>query len=259
MENNEEKVLKNIKLTIAYDGTKYHGWQSQINALAIQDIMENAMKELTGEDCSLTGSSRTDVGVHALGQSANFFTESRIPAEKFAYAINQLLPRDIIVTHSEEVAPDFHARYSCKGKRYRYLIYNERFPSAILQNRACHVSKQLDFDSMQLCTGFLVGKHDFSSFKSTGSSVRSDERTIYEATLVQYGKNYVPFSNIIAFDISGDGFLYNMVRIIAGTLIDVGLGKIKAEEMPSIIQACDRKKAGKTAPSHGLYLVEVFY
>lgn len=244
--------MRNIKLTIEYDGTNYHGWQSQINAVAVQDVIEGALKKLTGEDCSLTGAGRTDVGVHALGQTANFFTGSRIPAERFSYALNSLLPEDIVVKKSEETSEDFHSRYSAKGKKYRYMIYNSGFPSALLRNRAYHVPYKLNFQSMQDATSFFLGTHDFSAFKSTGSSVKTNIRTITDVSLIRNRE-------IIEFEISGDGFLYNMVRIIAGTLVEVGTGKIPVEAIPGIIEKKDRRGAGKTAPAQGLYLIEVFY
>jgi len=244
--------MRNIKFTIEYDGTNYHGWQSQINAVAVQDVITDAIKKLTGEDCNLIGAGRTDVGVHALGQVANFVTESRIPAERFSYALNSILPEDIVIKKSEEANPDFHSRYSAKGKKYRYLIYNSIHPSALLRNRVYHVSFNLDFDSMQKASDFFLGMHDFSAFKASGSSVKTSERTI---TGVHLAKS----EDIITFEIEGDGFLYNMVRIIAGTLVEVGAGKIQPEAIPEIIKSRDRNKAGKTAPAHGLYLIEVYY
>lgn len=244
--------MRNIKLLIEYEGTKYHGWQSQINALAIQDVIRNALKKLTDEDVNLTGSSRTDVGVHAFGQVANFLTESSIPADKFSHALNAVLPGDIVIKGSEEVDKDFHSRYNSKGKKYRYLIHNSIYPSALLRNRAFHVKYDLDADLMDKASKYFIGEHDFSAFKSTGSSVKSSERTITEATVSKS-------EDIIEFEIAGNGFLYNMVRIITGTLIDVGVGKIAPDDITAIIDSKDRKQAGKTAPAHGLYLVEVYY
>ncbi len=244
--------MRNIKLLIEYEGTKYHGWQSQINALAIQDVIRNALKKLTGEDINLTGSSRTDVGVHAFGQVANFTTESSIPADKFSHALNAVLPGDIVIKGSEETDMDFHSRYNSKGKKYRYLIHNSIYPSALLRNRAFHVKYDLDVDIMDKASKYFIGEHDFSAFKSTGSSVKSSVRTIIEATVSKSG-------DIIEFEIAGNGFLYNMVRIITGTLVEVGIGKLKAEDIEGIIKSKDRRQAGKTAPAHGLYLVEVYY
>ncbi|WP_026073765.1 tRNA pseudouridine(38-40) synthase TruA [Acetivibrio cellulolyticus] len=244
--------MKNVKLIIEYDGTNYHGWQSQSNAKTVQETVEKAIYGLTGEVININGSSRTDQGVHAYGQVANFFTKSNIPHDRFSYALNRMLPEDIIIRKSEEVSMDFHARYCAKGKKYRYLIYNSSFPSAIFRNRSYHVSHNLDMDSMKKAIPFFKGTHDFSAFKATGSSVKTSVRTIFDVNLSRAEDN-------IWFEVSGDGFLYNMVRIMVGTLVDVGMGRIKAEEIPGIIESCDRKRAGRTAPPQGLYLVEVYY
>jgi len=248
----KEDIMRNVKLIIEYDGTNYHGWQTQKNAKTVQDTIERAIKGLTGEMVELTASSRTDFGVHALGQVANFMTNSSIPGDRFSYALNRLLPDDIVIKDSQEVSLDFHARFRSKGKKYRYLIYNSRFPSAILRNRAYHVSYELDFESMQKAASYFPGTHDFSSFRASGSSVKTSVRTITEAVLERDDK-------IISFEISGNGFLYNMVRIIVGTLVDVGMGRIDADDIPKIIESLDRKRAGRTAPAEGLYLVEVYY
>lgn len=244
--------MRNIKLTIEYDGTAYHGWQSQINATAVQDVVTRAVNSLTGGACSLTGSSRTDTGVHALGQVCNFFTESSIPSDKFAFALNTLLPEDIVVKKSEEVSPDFHSRFSANGKKYRYLFYNSTFPSALLRNRAYHIFYPMDADAMRQAAGYFVGTHDFAAFSSAGGSVKTTVRTITQAAIAENGE-------LIEFCVTGGGFLYNMVRIIAGTLVEVGFGKIKPDAIPEIIAGLDRKKAGRTAPAHGLYLVEIYY
>lgn len=244
--------MRNIKLTIEYDGTNYHGWQSQQNAIAVQDVVIKAIHKITGEEINLTGSSRTDTGVHAYGQVANFFTESRIPAEKFPFALNSALPEDISIKKAEEVNEGFHARFSAKGKKYRYLIYNSTFPSALMRNRAYFVPGKLNLDAMIQASEYFLGKHDFSAFRASGSDTKTSERTITGVSLKQAGET-------IEFEIQGDGFLYNMVRIIAGTLIEVGAGRISASEIPDIIKGRDRRKAGRTAPAHGLYLVQVFY
>ena len=245
-------MTRNIKLTIEYDGTSYHGWQSQSNSITVQDIIISAIEKLTAEKCTLLGSSRTDTGVHAIAQIANFKTDSNIPAEKFSLALNSILPKDIVIRQSEEVDLNFHARYSSKGKKYKYLIFNSKFPSALLRDRAYNLKSKLDVDLMQKAANYFIGTHDFAGFCSTGSSVKTTVRTIHDINVKKLGEQ-------IELEISGDGFLYNMVRIIAGTLVQVGLGKIKADEIPSIISSKDRKKAGKTAPAVGLYLVEVYY
>jgi len=244
--------MRNIKLIIEYDGTNYHGWQTQINALAIQDVIRDAIRKITGEQVDLIGSSRTDVGVHAYGQVANFVTDSNIPDEKFSFALNSVLPFDICIKGSKEVEMDFHSRYSTKGKKYRYKIYNSIYPSAILRDRAYNVKCKLDLEAMKKASLYFLGEHDFTTFRASGSSVKSAVRMITDISLFKKG-------DIIVFEITGNGFLYNMVRIIVGTLIDVGMGKIKAEEIKSIIESKDRKRAGKTIPAHGLYLIEVYY
>ena len=248
----EKAMKKNIKLTIEYDGSNYHGWQSQINAVAVQDVVEKAIRKITSEEIKVTGASRTDVGVHAYGQTANFFTQSPIPVEKFPYAINSALPDDIVIKRAEEVDEEFHSRFSAKGKKYRYLIYNARIPSALMRNRAYFVPVDLDEKAMEKAAQHFLGSHDFSAFKATGSDVKSNVRTITGVSLKRQDE-------IIQFEIEGNGFLYNMVRIIAGTLVAVGQGKIGPEEIPEIIASGDRKKAGLTAPAHGLYLVELYY
>jgi tRNA pseudouridine38-40 synthase len=258
-------MKRNIKLTIEFDGTAYHGWQSQENAVTVQDTVTAAVCTLTGENCSLTGSSRTDTGVHALGFVCNFFTESSIPADKFAFALNTLLPEDIAVIRSEEVPPDFHSRFSAKGKKYSYLIYNAVFPSALLRHRAYHVYYPLDVGAMNEAAQFFIGTHDFLAFSASGYSAKTTVRTIMEAAVItvsQAQHSILPGSGggqLIEFSVIGDGFLYNMVRIMAGTLVEVGFGKLKPQDMSEIISGLDRRKAGRTAPAHGLYLAEVFY
>mgnify|MGYP005847279467 CR=1 FL=1 len=258
--------MRNIKLTIEYDGTNYHGWQSQNNAFTIQAAIQAAIGRLTGEDCKLIGSGRTDTGVHALGQVANFKTDSKIPAERFSYALNSLLPPDIVIKKSEEAGMDFHSRYSARGKKYKYIIYNSPHPSALLRNRACHVARPLDCYSMSKAALCFAGTHDFLAFSASGRNVKNSVRTIARTSLNKRERcNCVSGSGeggsacIYEFEIEGDGFLYNMVRIIAGTLIEVGLGRISAGSVPGIIVGRDRKMAGKTAPACGLYLVEVYY
>ena len=243
--------MKNIKLTIEYDGTNYHGWQIQQNSITVQEVVQNAIKRLLGEEIPVISCSRTDVGVHAYGQTLNFMTHSSIPPEKFSFALNNLLPTDIVVRKSELVTEDFHARYSAKGKKYRYLVFNSIQPSALNRNRAWHVKPVLDVERMVEGSKAFLGEHDFAAFQATGGQVRSTVRTIYNIIV-----NKMP-DNIISIEVEGNGFLYNMVRIIAGTLVYVGLGKLRPDEVTEIIESCDRKRAGITAPAHGLYLIEV--
>ncbi len=244
--------MRNIKLTIEYDGTNYAGWQRQKNATTVQQRLEESIKKLTDEAVEVTGSSRTDAGVHAKGFVANFFTKSTIPAASFREAINSKLPDDIVILQSDEVNNDFHARYSCIGKQYSYTILNRPQPSALDRKYVYHYKRKLNFEAMKEACTFFVGKHDFSAFRSTGSSVKTSIRTVHKSWLENSG-------NKIIFYVEADGFLYNMVRIMAGTLIDVGIGKICPEEVDEIIMSKDRSKAGNTVPASGLCLETVYY
>lgn len=247
-------MSKNILLKIAYDGTNYSGWQTQNNALAIQDSVEAALSKLHhGLKTPIIGCSRTDAGVHALGYCGNFHTELTIPPEKFSYALNPILPDDIRIVESCQVPEDFHARFSVKSKTYIYRFYASPFASPLLANRTWHIVHQPDLRAMQEAAEYLKGTHDFTSFMAMGSYPTTTVRRIFdtEVTQDQYG--------IYSFSVTGDGFLYNMVRIMAGTLVYVGLGKIPPTEIPEIINAQNRKKAGITAPAQGLYLAQVNY
>lgn len=244
--------MRNIKLTIEYDGKDFSGWQKQPGKLNIQGNIERAIFDLTGEEVDVIASGRTDAGVHALGQVANFKTESNIPIDKFDIAINSKLKRTIVIKDAEEVDEQFHARYNCKKKKYRYVINNSHNRSAIYRNLSYHMPIKLDVEKMKQAVKFFEGEHDFKAFKSSGTSSKSSVRTIYNADIIQEG-------DYIYIELTGNGFLYNMVRIISGTLVDVGLGKIEPEEIPNIIDSLDRAKAGKTLSPNGLYLVEVWY
>ncbi|KAJ52258.1 tRNA pseudouridine38-40 synthase [Clostridium tetanomorphum] len=246
--------MKNIKLLIEYDGTNYSGWQKQKmeNIKTIQGTIENSISNIIEENTEIIGCSRTDAGVHAKGFVANFKTNSRIPSEKFKYAINNLLPEDIVILDSKEVDLDFHSRYSCIGKRYIYKILNRENASPILRNYSYHIKKSLDIDRMYKASKYFIGRHDFSAFKSSGSNVQSSIRTIIDTEI--YRKD-----DLLIFAVSGDGFLYNMVRIIVGTLIEVGIGKRESDDIVAILESKDRKKAGPCVPPMGLYLDKVFY
>lgn len=246
--------MRNIKLLIEYDGTNYSGWQIQPNASSIQQEIENAVLRITGQKCHLNGSGRTDAGVHARGQVANFKTESRVPAERFAYAINSMLPRDIVIKDSCEVDLDFHARFSAVGKKYSYQILNSQFPSALMRNYAYHINygEKLDLGKMKAAASLFLGEHDFFGFMATGSKVKDTIRTIYEISI----KNE---NDSIQILYHGNGFLYNMVRIITGTLLNAAIGKISVSDIPEIICSKDRSLAGITVPACGLYLEEVIY
>ena len=244
--------MRRIHLIVEYDGTAYAGWQRQANAMTVQEKLERAILKLTGEKLCVSGASRTDAGVHALGQSAHFDTESRIPADKFSFALNTLLPPDIRVTRSEEVPLEFHARFSTKGKRYRYLFHAAPHAGALTRNTHAHVIYPLDAERMQAEAQDLVGTHDFAAFAASGSVVKDTVRTIYRAEVTREGSE-------IRLVVEGSGFLYNMVRIIAGTLIGVGSGKLEPGAFKRAIASGDRLDLGITAPAHGLTLMEVFY
>jgi tRNA pseudouridine38-40 synthase len=244
--------MRNIKLITEYDGTDFFGWQRQPNARTVQETLELAISDLTGEVCSIIGSSRTDTGVHAFAHASNFHTNSTIPAEKFAFALNTRLPQDVSVKASLEVDEGFHARFDTRGKQYRYLIYNSSHASAINRNRAFFVFKPLDIVKMKEAAEFFVGEHDFKAFMAVGGSSKTTVRTMFSS-------NILLKDEMIAFEIVGNGFLYNMVRIMAGTLVEVGMGKLEPDIIYEMLKGKDRRKGGRTAPPQGLYLMEVLY
>ena len=245
--------MRNIKLTIEYDGKNFPGWQSQPGKVSIQTEIENAIKSITGEDVQIIASGRTDAGVHALGQVANFHTETNIPIKQIPYAINSKLTKSIVVKSAEEVDDRFHSRYNCKQKTYRYIINNSEFPSALNRYREFHMPYELNIEDMKKTIKHFEGEHDFAGFKSSGGSEKKTTvRNLTKCELIEYG-------NRIIIELTGNGFLYNMVRIISGTIVDIGLGKINGDEIDEIIASKDRTKAGKTLPPHGLYLVKVEY
>ena len=244
--------MRNIKLIIEYDGSNYGGWQKQKNNKTIQEEIEKAIDELTSEEVELFGSSRTDAGVHAKGMVANFNTNSRIPSDRFREAINTKLPDDIAIIKSQEVSEEFHSRYCSKGKTYSYTIKNRYEKASIGRDYFYQVKDELNIDDMKDACKYFIGKHDFKAFRTIGSSVKTSVRTISEL----YIEN---IDDTIKVYVTADGFLYNMVRIIVGTLIEVGRGKIKSCDIKSIIELGDRSKAGPCVPPSGLVLEEVYY
>ena len=234
-------------------GKNLIGWQKQPDKLNIQGTIEKAIEEITGEEVDLTASGRTDRGVHALGQVANFKTNSNIPVEKIPIALNTKLKKSIRILSAEEVDEKFHSRLTCKKKTYRYIINNSEYGTAIYRNLETHIPMKLNIEKMQEAVKYFEGEHDFKAFKASGTSSKSSVRTIYKADVFQMPNDR------IYIELTGNGFLYNMVRIIAGTLVDVGIGKIKPEEIDSIIKSEKRENAGKTLPPQGLYLVKVEY
>ncbi|KRU39151.1 tRNA pseudouridine synthase A [Clostridium sporogenes] len=247
-------LVKNIKLKLEYDGTNYCGWQKQKNEkfITLQGTLEKVISNITKEKVEITGASRTDSGVHAKGYICNFFTNSRIPPENLQKVINNNLPPDIIVLSSEEVSSEFHSRFCSKGKTYEYTILNKSEPIAIGRNYVFHFKHKLNIDKMRIASKYFIGTYDFSAFQTKGSSVKTSVRTISKFEINKSG-------DFIKFIITGNGFLYNMVRIIVGTLIEIGLNKREPEYIEYVIKSKDRRKAGKCVPSSGLCLKEVFY
>ena len=263
----ELHTTRRILLRVAYDGTNYHGWQVQPNAKTIEGELNRVLTQLTGEKIQVTGASRTDAGVHALGNVAVFDTASKIPVEKFSYALNQRLPEDIVIQSSLQVADDFHPRHCDCCKTYEYDILNRTFPLPAYRNTAYFLYGDLDLDAMRRACQAFPGEHDFASFCAAGAQVQTTVRTIYslevlEQPLAVTGRGVSSQRSperLLTIRVRGNGFLYNMVRIIAGTLVEVGRGHIRPEEVEGIIAACDRAKAGPTAPARGLRLVEIKY
>lgn len=244
--------MKRVKLVVAYDGTNYHGWQVQDNGITIEEVLNRTISELVQEDIKVIGASRTDAGVHACGNVAVFDTESRIPGDKFSFALNQRLPEDIRIQESCEVDADFHPRYADTVKTYEYNILNRRFELPLKRLYAAFCYYPMDIERMNQAAAYLVGEHDFKSFCSAGAQVQTTIRTIYAV-------NVTKDDDMVHIRITGNGFLYNMVRIIAGTLMQVGTGLMEPEQVKEILEARDRSKAGPTAVAKGLTLVEIRY
>ncbi len=244
--------MKRVKLTIAYDGTNYCGWQIQNNGITIEEVINRELTRLLGEEIKVIGASRTDSGVHALGNVAVFDTETRIPAEKISFALNQKLPDDIRITNSCQVADDFHPRYCDTIKTYEYRIWNDRFPNPLVRLYSKFVYFNIDIERMEKAAAYLVGEHDFKSFCTPRTQVESTVRTVTEISFFKEG-------NMITMRIKGTGFLYNMVRIIMGTLLKCGMGMYEPEYVKEILDACDRAKAGPKAEACGLTLMGIEY
>ena len=241
-----------ILLKLSYLGTNYHGWQVQPNGITVQEEMQNALETLYQVRLGVTGCSRTDSGVHAKEFYCHYDTTKYIPESNIIAALNTKLPNDISVASCCYVDDDFHARYSSKGKEYIYQIYNAKTPEPFLNDRSWHISRELDTAKMNVFAKGLIGNHDFIAFSSSGRTVTDTVRTVYDCSVERE-------NDIITVKISGDGFLYNMVRIIVGTLVDVSDGKINSDSALSILESKDRNRAGLTAPPQGLFLNKVFY
>ena len=244
--------MKRFKLTVAYDGTDYCGWQIQPNGITVEEVLNRKLSELTGEKITVIGASRTDSGVHAMGNVAVFDSDTSIPAERIAYALNREMPEDIVVVKSEEVPLDWHPRYQDTVKTYEYRILNREMPDPIRRRDTFFVSYPLDIGKMQEAAEYLRGRHDFKSFCNIKTDVEDTVRTIYDLDVLRDG-------DLITIRISGNGFLYNMVRIIVGTLIRVGRGFYPPTRVKEILDAENRETAGATAPPQGLVLVKIVY
>lgn len=239
--------MKRVMLTVAYDGTAYHGWQLQPNAVTIEGELNRALSELLHEQIQVIGASRTDAGVHALGNIAVFDTEAKMPGEKFSYALNAKLPKDIRVVKAQEVSRNFHPRKCATRKTYEYHIINAPFPNPLRSRYAHFTYFSLDLDKMRQAAAFLVGEHDFKSFCAVASQAETTVRTIYSIEINKAGEE-------VTIRVAGNGFLYNMVRIIAGTLMEVGRGSCSPEKVKEMLEAKERCTAGPTAPACGLTL-----
>ncbi len=242
----------NILLIVAYDGTNYYGWQRQSGFVTVQQRLEEALSALYKKEITVRGSSRTDTGVHCMGQGALYKTEQNIPAERLPYAVNAFLPDDIVVNKAYIVDDDFHPQYSVIDKTYEYKIQNADFRNPLLYNYTAFTHYKLDIEKMRRACKYFIGEHDFKAFCASGSDAKTTVRTIYDLSIEKV-------NDIISIRVRGSGFLYNMVRIIAGTLLYVGLGKIMPQEITDIINSRDRARAGKTLVPNGLTLLEVNY
>lgn len=244
--------MRNLLITISYDGSAYHGWQVQKNAVTVQQVFQKAVEKLFRQKTDIKGCSRTDSGVHAKMYCVSIKTQKNIPCENIITGLNTYLPKDIAVTGCIEVADDFHARYSVKSKEYVYRIYNSQIRNPFLKNYALHYRYPIDAKYLNEEAQAFLGSHDFSGFCSAKSDVEDTVRTVYSFSVTRNGDEVI-------FSVEADGFLYNMVRIMVGTLLFVNEGKIKQGELADVIKSKDRKRAGKTAPAHGLYLNNVKY
>lgn len=244
---------RNIRLILEYDGSRYHGWQRQKNALTLQEVLETGLSRLTRENIRLIGSGRTDAGVHALGQVANFRTTANLPLSAFGPGLNRLLPSDIVVLEAQEVPPEFHARYSALAKTYEYRLLNRSIRSPLSQGYCWWVPRPLKVAAIQQAIAGLSGEHDFSAFQTGGSGIKNPVRRILMARWESASKGW------FIFRITANGFLRGMVRTLVGTLVEIGQGKRPPEDLPRILASRDRRQAGPTAPARGLYLVRVIY
>lgn len=244
--------MRRVRVIVEYEGTNYVGWQTQPNGVSVQETLERALKKVTGEHTAVHGSGRTDSGVHARAQVAHFDTTARMPADKFAVAMNMLLPEDIRVLFSEEAPDGFHARFSAREKRYRYTVQCGPHARVFSRNTALHVYAPLDLPAMRRAAADCAGTHDFAAFMSAGTTLEDTVRTVFASDWSGDGA-------FLHYDIAGSGFLYNMVRILAGTMLAIGRGRMPEDAVRRAINSGARADAGATAPAHGLTLMRVKY
>jgi tRNA pseudouridine38-40 synthase len=244
--------MNTIRLTIAFDGTAYVGWQRQTNGLSVQQLIENALAQVLGETVVLHSSGRTDAGVHALGMVAHFRTERNLPLAAYREGVNRLLPRDVAVQEVFEATGDFHARFSARGKWYRYALYQGEVCSPLLDRTAWHLRETLDWSAVEAAARFFVGKHDFAAFRSSGCEAKGTVKEIYAIDLLREGE-------LMYINVRGSGFLRNMVRVMVGTLVEIGMRKRPVADIGRLLAEGDRCQAGRTAPPRGLCLMEVWY
>ena len=245
--------MRNLLLKISYEGSRYHGWQVQSNALAVQSVFQQALYQVLSQKPDIKGCSRTDTGVHAREYAVSFKTDRDIPCQRLVYALNRFLPQDVSALSCEEVPEGFHARYSCRGKEYSYEIWNDPVRNAFLAGRALHYRYEIDVEKLNRAAAYYKGAHDFTSFCTLDKRERGNMvRTVQIAKVERQGK-------LVVFTVRADGFLYNMVRMMTGTVLAVNQGRINPEDIPQIIEKKDRSAAGPTAPACGLYLNHVYY
>lgn len=248
----DSNQINNIKIEISYDGTNYYGWQKQPNRISIQEEIEIALEKVYNQKIELIGSGRTDSGVHAIGQIANFKTSNKINPEKIKFALNNFLPQEIRIIKSEEVEANFHSRYDAIGKTYKYQIYNNKIKSPFLNKYSYFIPYELDIDEMIESSKLLIGKHDFKAFKASNSNINNTERIIYNLKIEKE-------NNLIILKVTGSGFLYNMVRIISGTLIEIGAERKHSLCITEALETGNRQVLGHTAKPEGLFLEKVYY
>lgn len=245
-------MTRNIALKLSYDGTDFHGWQTQANSSSIQSTLIAAAGSLFNEEVKIIGCGRTDAGVHAKKYFASLKTTSAIPVERISHALNSMLPNSISILGAAEVPDDFHPVHSCIKKEYSYFLYTDKVRNPFLSNRVLHYRFPFDLQKIRDGAGHFIGTHDFAAVRSLGTPVKSTVRTIYECDVSES-------NSIFSIRISANGFLYNMARAIVGTLLDVASGKILPDDIPAILESCDRSKAGATAPAYALYMTDVIY